>query len=163
MEAVDDDDDNPRPLKRGRGENGAFESPASPPLPYDNQEAYNSRVVVSHTHWVFRHVQDVIDVIQWLVETKKVEAHKVTDFLSKDNARDRVDTTFLNRITDEYGKKYALRFSARLEDLGHRHQHDILRLLNSLIRNDSVLLNAVEKKFYQLSYAQSDLRKKLRE
>jgi len=163
MEA--EDDDIPRPAKRGRGEYGSFANPTLPPLPnYDSTEAFNSRIVMSQTHWVYRHIDDVVEVINWLVDSKKVEAERIVDFLSSDNARDRVDLAFLNRIIDEAGSKhYALRFSTRLEDLRHRHQHDLLRLLNYLVKGNAVLLTSVEKKLQQISFAQSEIRKKLRE
>jgi hypothetical protein len=74
-----------------------------------------------------------------------------------------VDLAFLDRVNDEYGSQYALRFSLNLANLHHRHQHDLLRLLNHLVKNNANLLGEVEKKFQSLSMAQSATRHKLRE
>jgi hypothetical protein len=168
MEAVEGNsnergDESDRPKKRIRTD-PSFVAPTTPLIPYDTEQAYNSRIVVSQSHWVHRHYSDIVDVIRWLVESSLRTEEEIEQFLLDDNStREKVDMSLRNRITDPYGSRYALRFSTKLENLHHRHQHDLLRLLNHLVANDASLLAKVEGKLQSFSKAQSEIRKKLRE
>jgi hypothetical protein len=105
-----------------------------------------------------------VEAIRWLVSTGKVKESAVEAFLSNDNlARDRVDFALVSRVTDAYGQRYALRFSTSLQNLPHRHQHDLVRLLEHLVNADTQLLSDVEGKLAQLNKAQSAIRGKLRD
>ena len=65
--------------------------------------------------------------------------------------------------TDAAGQHYALRFSASLDNIRHRHQHDLVRLLEHLVGADAQILAAVEGKLASLNQAQSATRDTLRQ
>jgi len=105
-----------------------------------------------------------VEAIRWLVSSGKVEESDVEAFLFNDNVtRERVDYALVGRVTDAYGQRYALRFSNSLQNLQHRHQHDLVRLLEHLVKADAQLLSDVEGKLAQLNKAQSAIRGKLRD
>ena len=123
-----------------------------------------SRVVVSRGYWAYRHQDDLADVIEWLVSTGHVTRDAVEAFLLNDNvSRERVDFARVGRVRDAAGQHYALRFSASLDNIRHRHQHDLVRLLEHLVGADAQILAAVEGKLASLNQAQSATRDTLRQ
>lgn len=66
--------------------------------------------------------------------SRGVEEAVVESFLLNDNiTREKVDYALVGQVKDAYGREYALRFSTSLANLHHRHQHDLVRLLEHLV------------------------------
>jgi len=160
-----EDKSDARPVKRARGEEGRiFVPPPLQAIDVASEQSYNSRIVVSRNYWVYRPVNDLVEVIRWMVSSRKVTEADVESFLDHDNvAREKVNLALRARVTDAVGQQYLLRFSLSLDNLHYRHQHDLLRLLEHLVGNDAEILADVEGKLAQMNQAQSAIRRKLRE
>lgn len=72
------------------------------------------------------------------------------------------DFARVGRVRDAAGQHYALRFSTSLDNIRHRHHHDLVRLLEHLVGADAQILAAVEG-LASLNQAQSATRDTLRQ
>lgn len=114
-------------------------------------------------YWAYRHPQDIVDVVRWLVESDRITRSSLEAFLERLNGeRDRVSNNNLGLLQDSYGRNYARRFSTRLEDIESRHPHDLISFLEVTVRNNAVLEGLIVGKLSSFNIAQSALRAKLR-
>ena len=149
--------------KKVKTEASSFVSPHTDSLEISWDQERKLRLSCEPRHLRFRHVDDLIMVIQKICDSDTTgEALKcVQSQLAAFSNRDNVDSGRLDAVSTKEEKIYVARLSENIKDLRSRYPGDLAQIIEALVR-ELHTNDVVSKELQRINVAQSATRKKLR-